>query len=395
MMKPINLPLAKWATNSEELNAIWKAKGQNVEAKMQVLGVSWNTGADCLHIDMDEVISKLNEGPTTKRKLLQTTASFYDTLGLFSPMPVVGKVLFQDTWCWGINSNELLPIDLGTRRHAWVSGFSPLSHIHVPRWLATSMKQSCQPHIFCDASERAYGAALYIRSTEGNNTLVRLACSKNRLAPVKRVTLPRLELLAALVGTQLLSYSCEATGYDTTRATLWTDTTVSLSWIRSDPNSWKTFVCNRVTEIQSHTSPMQWRHCPGQENPADHLKRGLLMSQIQSLDIWWHGPSWLGKHEEYWPSGIFTAPRGEEKDSSHVLVATISASLIDASKFSSYWKLVRTTAWVLPFLQNVQTCFGSSEADKLSRGSCTRVYHAKSQTTHEASKSRLHCLRNE
>jgi len=69
-------------------------------------------------------------------------------------------------------------------------------------------------------------------------------------------------------------------------------------------------------EIQSHTSPMQRRHCPGQENAADHFSRGLLGNQIEPLDILWHGPSWLGKHEEYWPSGIFTkrkSPRREEK----------------------------------------------------------------------------------
>ena len=138
MMKLINLPLAKWATKAEQLKAIWKAEGQSVGAQTQVLGVSWNTEADCLHIDTDEMTSKLKEGPTTKRKLLQITASFFDPLGLFSPVSLVGKVRFQDTWCRGINWNELLPTDLGTRWHAWVSGLSSLSQVHVPRWLATS-----------------------------------------------------------------------------------------------------------------------------------------------------------------------------------------------------------------------------------------------------------------
>jgi hypothetical protein len=147
MIKLINLPLAKWATNSEELKIIWKVNGQNVEAQTQVLGVSWNTGADCLYIDTDEVNSMLKEGPTTKRKFLQTTGSFYDSLGLFFPASLVGKVLFQDTLCWRINWNELLPTDLGARWHAWVSGLSPLSHVHVPRWLSTSMNRSCQPHV--------------------------------------------------------------------------------------------------------------------------------------------------------------------------------------------------------------------------------------------------------
>ena len=102
--------------------------------------------------------------------------------------------------------------------------------------------------MFCDASERAYVAALYVRSCMVDRNVVRLACSKNRLAPVK-VTLPRLELLAALVGARLLNYFCRATCIDITEATLCSDSTVALGWIRQDPNRWKSFVCNRVTEI--------------------------------------------------------------------------------------------------------------------------------------------------
>jgi hypothetical protein len=94
------------------------------------------------------------------------------------------------------------------------------------------------------------------------------------------------------------------------------------------------------------------------QNPADHPSRGLLGNQIKSLVIWWHAPSWLAKYEEYWPSGILTTnkslPEESKKDPSHVVTATISVSLIDASKSRSYWKLVRTTVWFLRFLQNVR-----------------------------------------
>jgi len=140
MMKLINLPLAKWATNSEQLKAIWKAEGQSVEAQTQVLGVSWNTEAECLYIDADELTKKLKDGPTTKRKLLQTTASFYNPLELYFPVSLLSKILFQDTWCRGIIWDKLLPTDLGTRWHTWVSGLSSLLQVHVPRWLATSME---------------------------------------------------------------------------------------------------------------------------------------------------------------------------------------------------------------------------------------------------------------
>jgi hypothetical protein len=84
-----------------------------------------------------------------------------------------------------------------------------------------------------------------------------------------------LELLAALVATRLLRYFCQATNYDISKTVLWSDSEITLAWIRGDPNGWKTFVCNRVTEIVESTNPSQWRHYPGSENPADFLSRGL------------------------------------------------------------------------------------------------------------------------
>jgi hypothetical protein len=135
-----------------------------------------------------------------------------------------------------------------------VSTLPHLAHLCVPRWIGVVNRCISQIRVFCDASERAYGAVLYVRSCTIDNNVVHLACSKNRLAPVK-VTLPRLELLTALVGVRLLHYSCQATCLDISEATLWTDSTVALGWIRQDPNRWKNFVRNRVTEIQSYNAP--------------------------------------------------------------------------------------------------------------------------------------------
>jgi len=107
-MKLINFPLAKWASNSEKLQGIWRAEDQDTDVQTEVLGVSWNTETDYFSFDTEAITRKIPEGPTTKRQLLQTTARFYDQLGLYSPMSVVWKLLFQDTWCRGIDWNELL-----------------------------------------------------------------------------------------------------------------------------------------------------------------------------------------------------------------------------------------------------------------------------------------------
>jgi hypothetical protein len=144
---------------------------------------------------------------------------------------------------------EILPNDTGARWHTWTTSLPLLADIDIPRWMGTSNGHDTQIHVFCDASERAYGAVLYIQSPTCEGVIVRQACSKNRLAPVKKITLPRLKLLAALVGVKLLEYFCRETDLDFRDATLWIDTTVVLSWICSNPSRWKTFVCNRVTEI--------------------------------------------------------------------------------------------------------------------------------------------------
>ena len=142
-------------------------------------------------------------------------------------MSVVGKLLFQGTWCRGIYCNKPLPPDLEARWHAWVSTLTSLSQVHILRRLASS-KENFQVHVFYDASEGAYGGTLFVRSTRDNKSLIRLACSNNRLAPIKRITLPQLELSAALLGTRLLHYFCTATSYDNNQAILWSDATVTL-----------------------------------------------------------------------------------------------------------------------------------------------------------------------
>jgi hypothetical protein len=253
--------------------------------------------------------------------------------------------------------DELLPEDLGTRWRNWVTLLTHLLNIHIPRWVGAKGKGTCQIHVFCDASERAYGAALYIRSKHGTETVVRIACSKNRLVPLKKVTLPRLELIAALVGARLLNYFCKETGQDITKATLWSDSTVALGWIRSDPNRWKTFVENRVTEIQTYTTPMQWKHCPGEDNPPDYLSRGVTAEQLKGLRNWWHGPSWLSRDPQHWPRQRARTHQQlpDEKTQSFLVESTETpARLIDSSRFSSYWKLIRVTAWVLRFVRHAR-----------------------------------------
>jgi hypothetical protein len=182
-----------------------------------------------------------------------------------------------------------------------------LSDVHVPQWTGaqTHRLRDCKVHVFGDASERAYGAVIYLRSIVDDAVTVQLICSKARLAPVKSVPLPRLELLAALVATRLLRYFCQATDCDISKAILWSDSAITLAWIRGDPKKWKTSVCNRVTEIEC-TAPSQWRHCPGSDKPADFLSRGLHAHVLITSKTWWNSPVWLRDPPDNWPADIHT-----------------------------------------------------------------------------------------
>jgi len=170
-------------------------------------------------VDPRDILDKTTEVPATKRQLLQTTARFYDPLGIFSPFPAIVKILLQETWCRGKQWEEIVPHDIGARWHARITSLPLPAGIHVLRSMGNSNGHDTQIHVICDASERAYGAVLYVRSSTREGIIVRLACNKNRLAPVKKITLSRLEHLAALVGARLLQYFCRDTGLDIRDAT--------------------------------------------------------------------------------------------------------------------------------------------------------------------------------
>ena len=357
LMRKFSFPVGKWASNSELLKNIWRVGGLEIKSVTQVLVVNWDTMRGTLFTDPRDVTDKAHEGPSTKRQFLQATSRFYDPMSLMSPILITGKLIFQDSWCRGVGWNELLPDDLGTRWCSWVTLLPHLLDNHIPRWAGVRVKDIYQIHVFCDTSERAYGAVLYIHSTHRTETLVRIVCSKSRLAFLKKVTLPRLELIAALIGARLLHYFCKTMGHGIADATLWSDSTMALGWICNDPNRWKTFVTKRVTEIQTYTMPSQWKHCPGEDIPADNLSRGVTAEQLKKLRDWWHGPSWLSQDPDHWPSQQARThhPLPDERTQSLLVGPTASPGhLIESSHFSSYWSLLRIKAWILRFVRHAR-----------------------------------------
>ena len=117
--------------------------------------------------------------------------------------------------------------------------------------------------------------------------------SKSRVAPTKTVSLPRLELLAGVIHTRLLKFVAESLTLLIDQVVCWTDSILTLRWIRGSSCQCKTFVASSVAKIQSTWDPQHWRHCSGEDNLADLLTKGLPAKVLAVSNLWWSGPSWL------------------------------------------------------------------------------------------------------
>ncbi|XP_011699835.1 PREDICTED: uncharacterized protein LOC105457083 [Wasmannia auropunctata] len=249
-----------------------------------------------------------NRAATSKRVILSEVSRLFDPLGLLGPVIVLAKLILQELWQLGIHWDESVPQDLHSRWSRLRSGLADINQLSVPRCAKLNADpQSIQVHGFCDASQRAYGACIYIRTKlEGGVYHVELLCSKSRVAPLKTVSLPRLELLAALLLARLVKKISTSINLSEMQTFFWSDSTIVLNWIASPSRRWSTFVANRIGEIQSLTDPSDWRHVKSFNNPADILSRGLDPQELANSSMWWHGPSFLELNDDRWPSSEFS-----------------------------------------------------------------------------------------
>ena len=229
--------------------------------------------------------------------------------------------------------------------------------------------------MFCDASTKAYGCCVYLRIRESENIKTSLVIAKAKVAPLKRITLPRLELLAAVLGARLLNFAKLALQLPSdVPYTCYTDSMITLSWIQSDSLRWKTFVANRTQEIQSLTDPSRWRHCVGIDNPADILTRGIDGNTLIQCTRWLNGPDWLASttglmssNQEFDVSSVQDHIQEEEKSRAQCMLTEVPtpATLLDIGKYGTLLKAVRVMAWVKRFISRCQKEENSSSSPDL------------------------------
>ncbi|XP_047031145.1 uncharacterized protein LOC124638261 [Helicoverpa zea] len=350
-------PLRKWSFNFDVSSSDSCTKSLSLDKTTQckTLGLRWCNSSDELNFKTNLNIN-IDTTQLTKRKVLSIISQVYDPLGLLAPNIIITKILIQQLWLRKIGWDEPVPSDLACSFIKLITSLQHLSEIHVPRHVTTQHAQQLELHIFTDASQDAYGACAYIRSTceQTNKVVVRLLCAKSKVAPLKVVSVPRLELCGALVGARL--YKKIAASMDLTfeRVYFWSDSTIVLGWLRTHPTLLKTFVQNRVCEINDLTTGCVWSHVQGVYNPADLLTRGIHLTELIHNDLWWVGPGFVFDGDYDVSSTDIPLTDLPETKPNKVVVLYSSCNVFPFEKFSSFTRMIRAAAYILRFIHNAR-----------------------------------------
>lgn len=337
-------------------------------AIVKVLGSVWNTATDHFVFDLVDLSGQAKKLPTTKRSLLKISAKIFDPIGVLSPFTIQWKILFQELCNERADWDEQLKDDHLKKWNSLICQLQTLNSVSIPRCYFDDRScnlRSVELHCFSDASEKAYAAVVYLRSIyEDGRIDVNLVASKTRVAPLKKQSIPRLELLGATILVRLAKAVQNALPQKL-EPVYWVDSMTVLCWIRN-VKPWKQYVMNRVQEIREHTTPESWKFCPGDQNPADNPSRGMTAGELVAEKRWWKGPEFLYKPEGEWPEDNDTySDNGNALEetvrnpaiTTHALITTSQVQLIgvhqiiDATRYSSWKKLLRVTAYVLRFVK--------------------------------------------
>ena len=277
----------------------------------------------------------------------------------------------QEIWMAGVDWDDNLPENLKVKWKKWVSELPQLSNVAVPRCLRRAYPESIELHLFSDASNEAFASVAYLVCRyQDSSPSSRLIASKCRVSPMKTITIPRLELMGAVLSSRLAQTILKVITAD--RTIFWTDSENVWYWVRNQSREFKPFVANRIGEIQRTSSPDQWRHVPGTVNSADLPTRGLSAMALAESEVWMEGPAFLKDNESTWPAA--PPPRDntkknedcERRTTSRTHVTKSHASvIIDPNKFSSLKRLVHVTGWVQRFLTNCRLPMNLRRKDRI------------------------------
>lgn len=374
MMKAGKFTLRKWSSNEmavikhlpEEMRDMSAVEISPDEVRKS-LGVHWAPFDDTFRFKVQ--ISESDK--ITKRQILSEVAKIFDPLGWLSPIIIRAKMLIQELWAEKLDWDQPVPQGIWKKWLIFRTELKAVEEIMLSRWIQHDPERHrIELHGFCDASERAIGAVVYAKTIEASTgaAQVTLLVAKSKVAPTKgKVTLPRLELCAAVLLAKLLRRTVFALDIPQIPIYAWSDSTITVAWLKGNPNRWKTFVANRVTEVTEAVPAECWRHVRTEDNPADVISRGVDPTKLKDMALWWQGPGWL-KQEKEWPLEnascepceevkVFVAVRTEKHSEDEII-----------QRFSSLTRLVRVEAYCRRFgrrCRKQEVCHGSLTVQEL------------------------------
>ena len=309
----------------------------------RTLGGQWCIESDCFQFSII-----LQDKPCTRRGILSTVSSIFDPLGFVSPLLLQGKFILQD-----LCSRDPIPDDTRAKWEAWKSELLKLERITIPRCYKPAefgRVTRAELHHFSDASVKGYGQCSYLRLVDEQQRVhCSFVMSKSRVAPLKPVTVPRLELTATVISVRVRQQIHKAIEYQIDQDYFWTDSKVVLGYINNETRRFHVFVSNRVHEIQDNTSPSQWRYIETKENPADEASRGVKAEELPD-SCWIKGPEFLWDREGKWlksdnQSHAFSISQDDPEVKKTVAMATVTnvqyPSIDERVERFSDWKKAR------------------------------------------------------
>lgn len=350
--------IRQWIANNEQIldgvpqcdRGITETIDFSDDNSVKTLGLQWRPGAD--HFTYKTAaLTNFDEIPT-KRQFLSITSKIYDPIGWLAPSTILIKILFQQLWIQGVQWDEKIPAQINKSFQQYRDEFGSLEQLKIPRWIQSCKGDRIELHGYCDASNDAYAAVIYARVVDKDNMVhVNLLTSKTRVAPIKSLTVPKLELCAATLLSKLFQKVKGAFEANDIECHAWSDSTITLAWICNNSTKLPAFVEHRVKEIRK--SNLDWRYVPTHLNPADCASRGITPNQLISHELWWHGPEFLLGNRENWPEN----KAASKMTDIHVL-STFTPSPIDLwplEKYSTFTKLQRVVAYCHRFIENCRS----------------------------------------
>ncbi|XP_055605051.1 uncharacterized protein LOC129753277 [Uranotaenia lowii] len=353
--------------------------GEDSEGQ-RLLGMIWQPSSDVFSFPVQfckEIADLVNcKTIPTKRQLLKLVMSLYDPLGLISVFTIHGKIIIQEVWRERIDWDEQIPTEIFTKWKQWLSALPDIESLKIKRCYFPGYSKNTydhvQLHIFVDASEQAYAAVAYLRVVEGNQIRCALVSSKTKVAPLKILSIPRLELLAALIGARLRKVIEEEHTITIHEVFFWSDSTTVLSWIRSDMRRYNRFVAHRINEILELSKIEEWRWVPTRLNVADEATKWGRGPSFDAESRWYKAPEFLYELDENeWPRDrtIHAECSKEELriESVHTHVARVP--IIDVNRFSKWERILRKTGYVHYFEDCYMKTFLGKQIDTIGMGS--------------------------